>query len=117
MNATENEAIKEQMSKLAEEEYYQKLKQQGITAEFKKTEMSKIAKNETQGVFDAVNMDTRSRRLTRNGGDTVSAAPPKSSASAAPPKSSASAKPPASNASAKPPVSHASQKSAVIPQN
>jgi len=34
------------MAKEAEEEYYQKLKQQGITAEFKKTELEKIAKNE-----------------------------------------------------------------------
>jgi hypothetical protein len=34
------------MAKEVEEEYYQKLKQQGITAEFKKTELEKIAKNE-----------------------------------------------------------------------
>lgn len=41
-NANANEQIQEQIRKLEEEEYYQKLKQQGVNAEFKKTELGKL---------------------------------------------------------------------------
>jgi len=41
-NANESEHLKENIKVLEEEEYYQKLKQRGINAEFKKSELDKL---------------------------------------------------------------------------
>jgi hypothetical protein len=41
-NANSNELLDEQIKKLEEEEYYQKLKERGVTAEFKKSELGKL---------------------------------------------------------------------------
>ena len=41
-NANTNEEIQEQIKKFEEEEYYQKLKERGVNADFKKTELDKL---------------------------------------------------------------------------
>ena len=43
-DSNENEQKEEQIKKLADEEYYQKLKERGVTADFKKTELDKLHK-------------------------------------------------------------------------
>lgn len=41
-NSNDNEQKEEQIRKLMDEEYYQKLKERGVTADFKKTELEKL---------------------------------------------------------------------------
>ena len=65
--ATQNDQVDEQMKKLAEEEYYAKLKERGVNAEFKKTELEKLGALGPESKMDRTFYETRSRRLL--GGD------------------------------------------------
>lgn len=50
-----------------EEEYYQKLKERGVNAEFKKTELDKLQSLATVDPMQQTTFETRSKRLTRTG--------------------------------------------------
>lgn len=66
-NANENEQLAEQIQKLQEEEYYQKLKERGVNADFKKTELEKLSSLGTGDPMRNTSFETRSTRLTRTG--------------------------------------------------
>ena len=51
------------MAKLQEEEYYQKLKERGITADFKQSELEKLHAMGKDEQFKGVNYNTRSKRI------------------------------------------------------
>lgn len=109
---------------MEEEEYYQKLKERGVTAEFKKTELDKLHAMGSEDAIKQTFYRTRSKRLA---GNTIpakeehdkAASAPGSQGSlkqqqqraqshqskAVPPRSQASVKPPASNAKAQEPKS------------
>ena len=63
--ANENEQLKEQIQKLAEEEYYQRLKQQGVNADFRKTELEKLSSLAKEDPLKQTFYATRSNRITK----------------------------------------------------
>ena len=64
-NAHENETLADELKKLSEEEYYEKLKKRGVNAEFKKTELDKLAKLAKDDPLKETFYNTRSKRLTK----------------------------------------------------
>jgi hypothetical protein len=74
-NANANEKVQEQIRMLEQEEYYAKLKERGVTKEFKQKELEKLMGDNRVNPLQRTVYETRSRRLnsTINGGE--SAAP------------------------------------------
>lgn len=63
--ANESEKLQEQIQKLAEEEYYQRLKQQGVNADFRKTELEKLSSLAKEDPLKKTFYATRSNRITK----------------------------------------------------
>ena len=105
-NSNMNEQIENQIKELKEEEYYQKLKQRGINADFKRIEMEKLKGTGEEDVLKKNVYDSRSRRLTTTAKEEAEAPAPASQAS----KKSNVSKPPthASQAASQPAKSRAS---------
>ena len=83
-NANENEHLQEQIQKLAEEEYYQRLKQQGVNADFRKTELEKLSALAKEDPLNQTQYATRSKRVTRGMSQAAPSEKPASKASKAP---------------------------------
>ena len=52
---------------MGEEEYYQKLKERGINAEFKKSELDKLSSMANADLMKQTGYENRSKRVTREG--------------------------------------------------
>mgnify|MGYP007004447132 CR=1 FL=1 len=63
--ANESEHLHEQIQKLAEEEYYQRLKQQGVNADFRKTELEKLSSLAKEDPLKQTFYATRSNRIQK----------------------------------------------------
>jgi len=50
---------------MSEEEYYQKLKERGINAEFKKSELDKLGSMAAADAMQQTTYENRSKRVTR----------------------------------------------------
>ena len=63
-NANTSEQLQEQLLKLQEEEYYKKLKERGINAEFKQAELDKLSNLIKQDPLTKTTYETRSKRIS-----------------------------------------------------
>ena len=64
-NSNDHENLEEQRRLLSEEEYYQKLKERGINAEFKKAELDKLSSMAGADGMQKTSYENRSKRVTR----------------------------------------------------